>query len=71
METIVQFNNYTITQIMKLTITSLFITLLFCGNLLAQITLEVERCGTDTYMEEKMQDPVFKQEFLQQKALID
>ncbi len=56
---------------MKLTITSLFITLLFCGNLLAQITLEVERCGTDAYMEEKMQDPVFKQEFLQQKALID
>lgn len=56
---------------MKLTITSLFISLLFCGNILAQITLEVERCGTDAYMEEKLQDPVFKQEFLQQKALID
>lgn len=56
---------------MKLTITSLLIALLFCGNVFAQITPEIERCGTDAYMEEKLQDPVFKQEFLQQKSLID
>lgn len=55
---------------MKLIITFL-IALLCCGNMLAQNTPEIERCGTDAFMEEKLQDPVFKQEFLQQKDLID
>lgn len=56
---------------MKLIITFLSIALLFCGNLLAQTEPEIERCGTDAYMKKKLQYPIFKQEFLEQKALID
>jgi len=56
---------------MKLLITSLSIILLYCGSTFAQITIETERCGTDAYMEEKMQDPDFAQEFLQQKSIFD
>lgn len=56
---------------MKLLITSLSIILLYCGSLFAQVAIETERCGTDAYMEEKMQDPAFAQEFLQQKSTFD
>jgi len=49
-----------------------FVSVLICGYIHAQKTIkDIQRCGTDEYMEQKMQDPVFKAAFLEQEMAID